>query len=311
MKKQERGMGKHHMKLAATLIKHYFGKKKAKATELTGGLTNSVILIQTGNDELVVRMSDEPEKINSFLKEQWAVAQAKQKNIPVPEILEVGNTIIPVPYMIMRKIEGEEATHHEKRSEIIQKMGEYAAQIHTISTRQYGNAFDWSQNTLSKNATWKSYLDDELHVKERLASLQKNKMLPSKAIPVIKRVIRSISMWTGRPCLHHGDLRLKNVMVDKDGKILSIIDWENCISSIAPFWDLSIALHDLSIDRQGLFLQGYKITGKQIIKMAPVLKLFNVLNYAPEVERMAAAKEKENLDLYRARLHGALDMYSW
>jgi hypothetical protein len=33
-------------------------------------------------------------------------------------------------------------------------------------------------------------------------------------------------------CLQHGDLRLKNSMVNEKGQITDIIDWEECISSI-------------------------------------------------------------------------------
>ncbi len=57
-------------------------------------------------EELVVRLSDKPEKITLFLKEQWAVDKARSNEIPVPDILEVGNEIIPIPYMIVRKING-------------------------------------------------------------------------------------------------------------------------------------------------------------------------------------------------------------
>ena len=35
-----------------------------------------------------------------------------------------------------------------------------------------------------------------------------------------------------RPVLQHGDLRLKNVLVEPDGtKIVSLIDWDSCASA--------------------------------------------------------------------------------
>ena len=39
-------------------------------------------------------------------------------------------------------------------------------------------------------------------------------------------------------------------MVDDDGEIAAIIDWEECLSTIAPQFELSISLHDLSIDEK-------------------------------------------------------------
>ena len=138
-----------HAKLARQLIEYHYKKKALTIQPLGGGLSNFVFGVTAGREELVVRMSEEREKINFFLKEQWAVARAKEKGVPVPEILEVGNDIIPVPYMIMRKINGEEASHHPDRWEIIKEMGRFAAIIHTIPTNCYGHMFDWSQNTLS------------------------------------------------------------------------------------------------------------------------------------------------------------------
>ncbi len=93
-------------------------------------------------------------------------------------------------------------------------------------------------------------------------------------------------------------------------EIVAILDWENCISSIGIYWDSSIALHDLSIDAQWRYLEGYGINGKKLIDMAPVLKVFNLLNYAPEIEKIVLGKEKTKLDHYRARMLGALDLFS-
>ena len=100
-----------HAALVRQLVRHHFPKKVIVVKPLSGGLTNFVFAVSAGQERLVVRLSDKPEKIHFFQKEQWAVAQAKKKGIPVPEILEVGNDIIPMPYMISNKIEGEEATH--------------------------------------------------------------------------------------------------------------------------------------------------------------------------------------------------------
>jgi aminoglycoside phosphotransferase (APT) family kinase protein len=299
-----------HAKLVRQLIEHHYKKKALTITPLSGGLTNFVFGVSAGKEELVVRMSEEREKINFFLKEQWAVARAKEKGIPVPEILEVGNDIIPIPYMIMRKIDGEEATHHPDRWEIVKEMGRLAAIIHTIPTKGFGHMFDWSQNTLSKNQSWKDYLECELKVDERLTILRKHKMLPAKTFRRLSIELAKMRNWKGSPCLHHGDLRLKNVMTDKKGKIVSLIDWDNCTSQLPPYWDLSIALHDLSVDAQWKFLEGYGIEDKHLPDIAPGLKVLNILNYAPVVEQLAREKQKTTLAHYRIRLHGALDMYS-
>jgi aminoglycoside phosphotransferase (APT) family kinase protein len=300
----------HFAKLSRQLISYHFPKKKFTIKPLSGGLTNYVFAVHAGSDSLVVRINDKPEKIHFFMKEQWAVVKAKEKEIPVPEILEVGNDIIPYPYMISRKIEGEEAIHHKCRLDIIKNMGHYAAIIHTIPTNGFGHIFDWSQNTLSKNDSWKDYLNHELNVDHRLAILTKHKILPAIIVTRIRKELNLIRKWDQPTCLHHGDLRLKNIMVNKAGDITAIIDWENCISSIGPYWDTSIALHDLSIDAQWKYLDGYKFAHQKLKEMIAAIKVFNFLNYAPEIERIVRQKEKTKLNHYKLRLQGVLDLFS-
>lgn len=300
-----------HAKLARQLILQCFSRKrKLTITPLGGGLTNYVYAVNAGKDELVVRISDKPENIHNFQKAQWAIARAKERKIPVPEILEVGNAIIPFPYMVSKKINGETAMHHKCRHDIIKEMGRYAALIHTIPTTGYGHMFDWSQNKLSKNETWEEYLDRELKVDERLSTLKKNKMLSAAVEGKIRNELKKIRKWDQAPCLHHGDLRLKNVMVNEKGEIIAIIDWDNCISTIGSYWDTSIALHDLSIDAQWQYLKGYGLGDKKLLEISPAIKVFNLLNYTPEIERIIQKKQKKKLDHYRLRLKGVLDLFS-
>jgi aminoglycoside phosphotransferase (APT) family kinase protein len=301
---------KKYKAIASGLIKHHFGKTPARLTPLSGGLTNFVYEAKVAGEALVIRLSEKPDSINFFLKEQWAVNKAAEIKIPVPEILEVGQDEDAVAYMIVRKMEGDEATLHENRLQIIEEMGYYTAKIHTISTNSFGSIFDWSHNTLSKNESWKNYLHDDLKVYERLQVLRKNRMLGANQYTEVKRHIRNMEALKKQPCLHHGDMRLKNLVINDKGKIEGIIDWEGCVSSIAPYWDISIALHDLSVDEKLCFLKGYGISQKAFGEVAPVIKIFNLLNYAPVIERLAARKDKEKLDQYRTRLSGALDMFS-
>lgn len=301
---------RQHMMLARKLIGHFYGNKKISITSLAGGISNYVFSAKLSHEELVVRISDKPEKIMAFQKEQWAVDIARENKIPVPEILEVGNEIIPVPYMISRKIKGVEATAHSNRLQVIFDMGVYAAKINLIPTHSFGNDFDWSENILSKNRSWKEYLHKELRVTQRLDTLIKHKMLLPKDIPGIKAKLKEMESWRKKPSLNHGDIRLKNVITDKQGKIISIIDWENCTSNIAPFWDLSISLHDLTIDEQEQFLKGYGITPQKYIKMSPFIKILNILHYAPLVEKQVRKKNFKKLQQYRIRINGSMDMFS-
>jgi aminoglycoside phosphotransferase (APT) family kinase protein len=296
---------------ARRIIEHHFGAPPKRIEYQTSGLSNFVFLVYHREGEFVVRISPDPTRINAYIKEQWAVNQARAAGVPTSEILEAGNEVIPNPYMVSRKVRGQDATYHPERLLILRELGHYAALINSIPTTGFGSVFDWSNNQLSRNATWRDYLAEELRLETRLQILKKHRMLSPPKLKELRSILERAAKRSSKPTLNHGDVRLKNTLVDANGKIVAIIDWEDCMSNLAPHWELSLALHDLSIDEKQEFLQGYGLSEKKLVAMAPVIKALNLINYAPHIERRAEANDKVQLELYRTRLSGALDLYSF
>jgi hygromycin-B 4-O-kinase len=302
---------KNAKEMARAVIAHHFGNKKPRRImHKTSGLSNFVFEVLHAEGDFIVRISPDQTRINSFIKEQWAQNKARESGVPIPEILEVGSHVINQPFMISRVVEGNNALTHENRLEIVKEMGRYAALIHTIKTEGFGSTFDWSSNLLSRNETWPDYLESELNFEDRLQTLEKRKMLDASQIKKIRKILADAGRQKTKPSLTHGDIRLKNVMVNDEGKITALLDWENCTSNLAPAWDLSISLHDLSIDEKQLFLEGYGLKEKEVVALMPLIKAINFINYAPEVERLAIEKDIEHLEKLRTRLGGVLDFYS-
>jgi hygromycin-B 4-O-kinase len=212
--------------------------------------------------------------------------------------------------MIFEKIDGEIATGHPARKEILFELGKIAATIHTIPTKGYGQHFAWSENELSVNKSWKLFLDHDLDLKNRVIILLRNKMITEETAKKLDEIILAMSKWKGKSILQHGDLRLKNVMVSPTGKIKAILDWEDCLSAIGPAWDLSIALHDLPVDSQQKFMEGYGMSVRQLIGIKEYIKAFNLLNYAPVIDQLKREKNKEALAGYRGRMQGVFDLFS-
>lgn len=310
MAKRTSAQIKARANMAKKVFQHHFGARSPEIEYKDAGKTNYVFDLKSGRKNYIVRISTTHTKLHDFFKEQWVVHKVSEKGVPVPEILEVGNEIIPFPYMLQEKINGAEAMDHPLRTDVLCDLGKYAKQIHSIETTGFGQNFDWSKNKLSKQSTWGNYLENELKVSERLKFLQKHNMLPRTKLAKLERHFRKICKWKLSPCLNHSDLRLKNVLVNKKGKIQAIIDWENCSSNIAPYWDLSIALHDLSIDGKQRFLEGYGLDFDEFNKMSYALTAFNLVNYVPSLEQAVAAKDNVRLDFYRLRLNGAFDLFS-
>jgi aminoglycoside phosphotransferase (APT) family kinase protein len=285
-----------------------FGTKPSRIEEQGGGLTNWVFAVEHDATHYVVRLNPNPAKLNSFLKEQWASFRARRAGVPVPEILRVGND--PLPYLIQLKAPGQPATSHPERCAILRELGRYAVRIHSIRTHGFGATFDWSHDQLSSNSDWPEYLKNELRLEKKLSILKRRRMASQDKLDRIRTALESVGSTHPTPALNHGDLRLKNILVNDKGRIVAIIDWENCVSNLAPQWDLAIALHDLSIDGKDAFVTGYGIGTRRLCSMAPVIKALNLVNYAPVVERLYVKKESEKLERYRARLAGALDLNS-
>lgn len=292
--------------LARNVVNRHFGRT-GPMKYLSGGLTNFVFAFKADGSEFVIRISPDAGRINGFIKEQWATTKAKEAGIPVPEILEVGSEMIGLPYMITRAVDGQPGTDHPKRLEILKELGKLGAKINTVRTKGFGNTFDWSDNKLSQNATFKDWLNGEYDAEGKLELLERHKMIEPKRSKAIRKIFSEASRQTTKPVLNHADLRLKNVIADAEGTILALIDWEGCVSNI-PAWELSLALHDLGVDGMQNFVEGYGIGPRKLEASMPLIRAFNITNYTSAVE--IAAKDKKVLEHYRLRLKGLFDLFS-
>jgi len=295
--------------MAKRIAEYHFGKVKNIGFK-PAGKTNAVFEVKTSTGDYIIRIAPARARINGFIKEQWAIEKAKGVGIPTSEVLEVGNKIIDLPYMIQSKEKGNVAMDHPKRLEILKELGAYAKLIHTIPTEGFGNEFTGSKYKHFGKKTWPSFLVDELQVNEGLNYLAQQEILDRVKLKRLYSFFNRIRKWTIRPTLNHGDLRLKNVLVSDEGKIRAIIDWDNCSSNAAPYWDLSIALHDLSIDAKQSFLEGYELNTESFARLSYALTAFNLINYVPAIREIVRKKDHGKLELYRLRLNGNLDLFS-
>ena len=298
---------RHYRNLTKTIVQQYFGKPASRIVYKSSGLTNYVFAVNHVEGQFVVRISPDPERLSAFQKELWASKKAREAGVPTPEVLAVGNDAISEPYMITRRVTGSEATHHPNRRHIVHDMGEFAAIINSIPTSGFGTNFDWTSD--KNNLTWDNYLEDEFALQTRLELFSTNKLLTDAQLKELLRILDSAKSRL-KTYLNHTDLRLKNVIVDEGGDIAAVVDWEECISTIAPEWELSIALHDLTIDEKHAFIEGYGISTQQLEEMVPLIKAFNILNYSSAVEHAMETDDHKSLGEIRLRFKGLLDLYS-
>ena len=316
-------MIRHYRRLAKRIVAHHFGAPASRIVYKSSGRTNYVFAINHVEGQFVIRISPEPEKINAFRKELWTSQKVREVGVPSPEVIAVGNELAAEPYMITRRVTGTEASHHPKRDRIIHSMGRYAAMINSIETHGFGSNFDWTGEE-KRIESWESYLAEEFELEKRLELFSTNHILPDAEIQQLSEIIKNAQTLVQHAqanglsaqanglnsSLNHSDLRLKNVIVDESGDIAAIVDWEECLSTIAPQWELSIALHDLSIDEKQVFLEGYGLSNETIEEMSPLIKAFNLLNYSTTIELAVEKSDHKSLNDLKLRLKGSLDLYS-
>lgn len=295
---------------AQRVLEHHFRKKPERIRQIHGGASNFVFEASVGREDFVLRISNKATRLQYFMKEQWAVNKVRSKNVPAPEILEVSNDIIALPYMVSRKVGGCDATCHGDNLDIFHQMGKYAAIINSIRTSDFGHNFDWSRNRLSRRHSWKDYLTCDLKVAHRVETFAKYRILEPQNLRKLEAGAKQLLALKAPPTLNHGDLRLKNIILDGKGKICGILDWEHATSNLAPYWELAIALHDLGIDQKEAFLRGYGIAPKEFQRISPMVRVLNILHYARVVKKAVEHKDRDRIAYLKQRLNGALDLYS-
>ncbi len=294
----------------AAIVQRYFGERPKRLKAQGGGLTNRVYEFTAGGRAYIVRMHADPTKLGAYLKEQWAMRHAREAGVPVPAVLEVSNEAAPHPYMISEKASGIPAAIHSQRRHILHEMGGFTRAIHRVRTHGFGEVFDWSHNTLSRCACWADYLGEGFEAEQRIAVLEKHRVLDRAALKTLRGRLAEMQRWKKPPVLQHGDMRLKNALVDPEtGHVTALLDWENCLSAPGPYWDLAIALHDLGIDEKQAFAEGYGLKPAALAELMPFLRALNLLHYAVSLEQKLGKHDRAALAWERARLQGVFDLY--
>ena len=274
-----------------------------------GGLTNLVYQVDVGDRSVIVRINADPAKLKVFKRERHAMTLARNAQLPIPRILHIGAD--PYPFMVLENVRGIVGTHAYDKIGTVRQMGEITARIHAIRMPGFGpGAIDSAFAVRAPGRhSWGAHLEADLKASERISTLERLGMFLPDNADKMRQILAHMSAWRRNPVLHHGDMRLKNVIVDQDGEIIAVLDWEQCTSSVPALWDLSVALHDLTIDEKQAFLQGYGYGPRELTKSIGYMRLLNALNYTPFIVAMAERGESAKLNWYRARFAGHFNLY--
>ncbi|HZA95271.1 MAG TPA: phosphotransferase, partial [Burkholderiaceae bacterium] len=204
-----------------------------------GGLTNLVYQVDAGNESVIVRVHADPAKLKVFKRERQAMTLARNERLPVPRILHVGAD--PHPFMVLENVRGVVGTHAYDKIGTVRQMGEITARIHSIRMPGFGPAAVDSAFAARapRRPSWGAHLEADLKASERITTLERLGMFLPDNADKMRQILAHMSAWRRNPVLHHGDMRLKNIIVDQDGRIIAVLDWEQCTCSVPALWDLS------------------------------------------------------------------------
>lgn len=295
--------------IARRVLGAQFGVAEARLTYNQSGISNYVFEAAIPRGPVVLRIGPAEEHQERFTRERCVIEQVREAGVPVPEIIEQGEED-GWAYMAVHRMAGEPATNHPGRLGILREAARLAAQrIHAIRTVGFGPDFALEGRCGGGRVGWRGWLEEGLDAANRIDLLHAHRIISREKRAEFEKTLEAVKSWSGPPILNHGDLRLKNLLVDADGGIIGVIDWEDCLSSVGPHWDISVALHDLNVDEKEAFLDGYGLGSAEIRDLAPVWRLFNAINYVPAVERRLKLHDEAELERLRLRFSGALDLY--
>ena len=240
------------------------------------GSVNKVFIVEAPNTKLVVRTGDQNESLNEYRKEVWCIDKVALRGVPVPTVLDVG-VIEEHAYMIQAYISGDEGRDSEfPSSHIWHQLGRYARLIHSVEVAGFGLTLqDLTQG--DSRESWLEYLNYNIESLNENDELIKLRVVTQSQARVIRAIFEDLKREAFNFGLNHGDLSLKNVIVDESGKV-NLLDWGSAEASIVPHHDLiqMLKMNILENDPDGpaiqSFLEGYGISQSEFEQMRPTLE---------------------------------------
>lgn len=278
------------------------------------GFVNQVCVVETESHKVVVRMNDSG-TYPSYVKEKWCIEQAAAIGIPGPEVLSIG-IVDETAYMIQGFVDGDNGLESTvPKSDIWRQLGKYAKRIHSIQVKGYGeNLIDpesgefHSPSHAGSDGSWLGYLQyniNSLTEYDRLIELGVITQMKSKRV---RELFENLKKETFRFGLIHGDMSLKNTIVNQTGQVI-LLDWGNAEVRTVPHGDIiwvmkcQILDGDPTIEEFKAFLDGYGISVEDLADMRHMLLLSAIDNL-----RWAIDRSPDQIESYAAIAKQVVDM---
>ncbi len=229
--------------LKSLVLKHFSEKgDNITFTPITTGRFNISYVVKCKKDDLILRIAP-TQDIGLIFYEKNMMAQEpgihriikERTSIPVPEIYIYDNShsIIDTDYLIMEKIDGITATDanfltKKQWDYILYQIGKHLNELHCLKAEEYGYLGEHHPMTPQKN--WAAAF-----------SVMWNKMInqivevggysKEEGDSFVKLLDAYYNVFQHNPVssLLHMDIWHQNIILDKNGKIIGIVDWDRAL----------------------------------------------------------------------------------
>ncbi len=249
------------------IVSNSLNHKIIKIKPIIGkGDVNKIFNIDIENKRILLRINSKWDGLSEFKKEAWCIEQAKKKGVLGANILDIGK-YKDYSYMIYEYIEGKSGKDIKNKKEIWTKIGKYAKLINSIEVKGFGLRFSPEENKFT--GSWEKYIDYNIKSLSNEDKLIELKVYKKEELPIIKNYFLDLKKNKMNIGLVHNDLSLRNVVVDKEGKVF-LIDWGCAEANFVPhgeFVEILGAGHmDLKIptnEEIECFLEGYGLSKRE------------------------------------------------
>ena len=217
------------------ILREAVNKDITAAHQIVGkGSVNTIYIVETPTDKVVTRLNEE-RGIEEYLKEKWAIQHAIAVGIPTSDVLNIGEKD-GTSFMVISFLSGTTGNESTANANHIwEQMGKFAKLLHGIPVVGIGlDIVDPEKNAFG--GSWDRYLTyniASLTEEDQLIELGVLDIESSKRIKAIFENLRLKELNFG---LNHGDLSLKNTIIDEDKKV-SLIDWGSVEAQVVPHHD--------------------------------------------------------------------------
>src|SRR3989339_55006 len=220
-----------------------FGISSVKLTRIETGETNEVYVVDSNNYRMLLKIVQNHMK-QKIDKQQLLQPLLMKSGIRVPKRVKSFSPIVNTDYsyIIDEWIPSKPASNyfgtllnHTLTQDFVNDLKVVLTQVHAMSFLRFGDINKSGEGVYSD---WQSYLSNTLNL-EYIDAAMRSTSVPKNLLERSANLIRNLSDW-GLKCeqgkLVHGDMNLKNILVDSNTRILGVVDWDESIIG-DPLWD--------------------------------------------------------------------------